>query len=108
MNWLDILKDLGIFTSAGTIIAIVFRSIYLPVLDKNIEEFKNKLQQEKIKFSKLHEKRAKYGTTITSCNCPDSIHRGGICYHRIAMMIMKRVYDDIQRIWLDELKQELW
>ena len=61
-----------------------------------------------IQEEKLHEKVAQYRTTITSCNCPDSIHRGGICYHRIAMMIMKRVYDDVQRIWLNELKQELW
>lgn len=61
-----------------------------------------------IQEGNLQEKIKQYGTTITSCNCPDSVHRGGVCYHRIAMMIMKRVYDDVQKVWLDELICELW
>lgn len=61
-----------------------------------------------IQEGKLDEKCKQYGTTVNSCNCPDSVHRGEICYHRIAAMIMQRVYEDVQRIWLDEFDFKLW
>lgn len=32
-----------------------------------------------------------YNTTITSCDCPDSLYRGATCKHRVALMMQKRM-----------------
>jgi len=42
--------------------------------------------------NKLPEKLEQYGTTIGHCECPDQYHRGGICYHRRAVMILHRMH----------------
>lgn len=58
MAWLEVLKDLGIFTIAAGLIAFVFKSLYKQVLNKDIAKFKHALKQEQIKYSKLYDKRA--------------------------------------------------
>lgn len=42
----------------------------------------------------------KYQTTVIDCTCPDRTHRVYWCKHRVAVGIMYRVKQDIQKQWL--------
>ena len=46
-----------------------------------------------IMSNKVEAKIEEYGTTIKYCGCPDQFHRGGICYHRRAVMILARTHN---------------
>lgn len=58
VDWYSLVKDLGIFSIAGALIAYLIKTFFEKSMDKDIERFKNDLHQETIRFSKLHEKRA--------------------------------------------------
>lgn len=51
---------------------------------------------------KCPEKFSEYGTTYRSCGCPDAQQRRMFCKHRIAFVVMLRVYERVQLIWLGE------
>jgi len=57
---------------------------------------------------KIYEKRSEYASTSGHCLCPDAVQRGAICKHRIAEMILSRVYEDIQQLWEGEQQHELF
>ncbi|MEJ2267851.1 MAG: hypothetical protein P8X70_02130 [Nanoarchaeota archaeon] len=52
-SWLEILRDLGIFTIA----AFMIKKIFEKWINKDFEKFKHKLKQERIISSKLYDKR---------------------------------------------------
>ncbi len=55
----QLVQNLLYFLIASGVIAFIIRSLFKQLLNKDIEKFKNRLFLEKIKFSKLHEERAK-------------------------------------------------
>lgn len=42
----------------------------------------------------------KYGETTRMCLCPDAKAPGHFCKHRLRMILMQRVYLDMQIYWL--------
>ena len=50
---------------------------------------------------KLRQAIETYHSTVNFCRCPDAINRGSTCKHRIACMILARVYQDAQKLWLN-------
>lgn len=52
-SWLEILRDLGMFTIA----AFMIKKIFEKWINKDFEKFKHKLKQERIISSKLYDKR---------------------------------------------------
>ncbi|HZX14055.1 MAG TPA: hypothetical protein VFF49_06615 [Thermodesulfobacteriota bacterium] len=60
-----------------------------------------------IQSGKSAEKFYAYGTTKYGCHCPDSIDRGEFCKHRIAFIIINRIYEKLQEILVNELFKPL-
>jgi hypothetical protein len=40
---------------------------------------------------------AKYDTTANSCECPDNLHSGNICKHRLAVMMTIKADEEIRK-----------
>lgn len=58
MEIVTIIEKIGLFAVGSGIIAWTLKSIYKNVLDKDIEKYKYRLQQEQITSSKLYDERA--------------------------------------------------
>lgn len=57
---------------------------------------------------KIDTKRSEYACTSGRCLCPDAVQRGSICKHRIAEMIISRVYEDMQQLLEGDQQHELF
>jgi hypothetical protein len=57
-----------------------------------------------IMSGKCGEKFSEYSTTYKTCGCPDCVERGSFCKHRIAFIVMWRVYQKTQEIWVGDYK----
>lgn len=58
MEPLVVIQNVSLFTIASVVIGWIIRYLFKNFMDKDLEKFKSKLEQETIRFSKLHEDRA--------------------------------------------------
>lgn len=58
MEPLVVIQNVSLFTIACVVIGWIIRYMFKNFIDKDLEKFKSKLEQETIRFSKLHEDRA--------------------------------------------------
>ena len=57
MDWVKIFENLSAFAIASGVFALLIRSLFTILINKDFEKFKLKLSKEQIRFTKLHEKR---------------------------------------------------